>query len=44
MACLADGHALKDVANWDKHAEARSGVGLLVCTKQGDPIVSNSYH
>jgi len=23
MACLADGHALKDMANWDKHAEAR---------------------
>jgi len=23
MACLADGHALKDVANWGKHAEAR---------------------
>jgi len=23
MACLAGGHALKDVANWDKHAEAR---------------------
>jgi len=24
MACLVGGHALKDVANWDKHAEARS--------------------
>jgi len=23
MACLAGGHALKDVANWDKRAEAR---------------------
>jgi len=23
MICLAGGHALKDVANWDKHAEAR---------------------